>query len=260
MSEAIKSLSEREKETLRLLLAGHDAKSIARDLDLSVHTVNDRLREARRKLGVSSSREAARLLAQAEVENPKFLAPTNFGMAEKAIGTQQTVRTGPPTGINHRFWWLTGGLLVLLAIAAAALLSLNGAEGPRASSTLASQTSAPSSAPATAASANQARNWLTLIDQQNWSESWGKAGTIFRSQISADGWASAIVPVRKPLGTVISRSLAKVTKTTSLPGVPAGEYEVLEFQTNFAAKRGAIETVVMVKEQAGWRVDGYFIR
>jgi DNA-binding CsgD family transcriptional regulator len=130
MSEAIKSLSEREKETLRLLLAGHDAKSIARDLDLSVHTVNDRLREARRKLGVSSSREAARLLAQAEGENPKFLAPTNLGMAKKAIGTQQTVRTGPPTGINHRLWWLAGGLLVLLAIAAAALLSLNGAEGP----------------------------------------------------------------------------------------------------------------------------------
>lgn len=154
MSEAIKSLSEREKETLRLLLAGHDAKSIARDLDLSVHTVDDRLREARRKLGVSSSRQAARLLAQAEGENPKFLAPTNFGMAEKSIGTQQTVRTGPPTGINHRFWWLTGGLLVLLAIAAAALLLLNGAEGARTSSTLASQTSAPSSALATAASAN----------------------------------------------------------------------------------------------------------
>lgn len=68
MSEPLKSLSEREQDTLRLLLAGHDAKSIARDLGLSVHTVNDRLREARRKLGVSSSREAARLLGQAEGE------------------------------------------------------------------------------------------------------------------------------------------------------------------------------------------------
>ena len=88
MSEPLKSLSEREQDTLRLLLAGHDAKSIARDLGLSVYTVNDRLREARRKLGVSSSREAARLLAQAEGEHPKSLAPTNFGMAEQEIGTQ----------------------------------------------------------------------------------------------------------------------------------------------------------------------------
>jgi DNA-binding CsgD family transcriptional regulator len=259
MSEAIKSLSEREKETLRLLLAGHDAKSIARDLGLSVHTVNDRLREARRKLGVSSSREAARLLSLAEGEHPKSLAPKNFGMAEQEIGSHQTVRTGPLTGINHRRWWLAGGVLMLFAIVAVALLSVNGVDGPRASA-LASQTSAPSPAPSSAASASQARKWLMLVDQQNWSESWRDAGTIFRSQISADGWASAIVPVRKPLGAVISRSLAKVTKATSLPGVPAGEYEVLEFQTNYAAKRGAIETVVMAKEQAGWRVNGYFIR
>ena len=260
MSEPLKSLSEREQDTLRLLLAGHDAKSIARDLGLSVHTVNDRLREARRKLGVSSSREAARLLAQAEGEHPKSLAPTNFGMAEQEIGTQQTVRTGPLTGINHRRWWLAGGLLVLFAIVAVAFLSVNGVEEPRASSALASQASAPSPAPSSAASASQAQKWLMLVDQQNWSESWREAGTIFRSQIPADGWASAIVPVRKPLGAVISRSLAKATKATSLPGVPAGEYEVLEFQTNFAAKRGAIETVVLAKEQAGWKVDGYFIR
>ena len=44
-------LSEREKEALRLLLVGHDAKSIATMLGLSVHTINDRLRDARRKLG-----------------------------------------------------------------------------------------------------------------------------------------------------------------------------------------------------------------
>lgn len=49
-------LSAREKEALRLLLVGHDAKSIANTLGLSVHTINDRLRDARRKLGVSSSR------------------------------------------------------------------------------------------------------------------------------------------------------------------------------------------------------------
>lgn len=56
------SLTDKEKQTLRLILRGHDAKSTARHLGLSVHTVNERLREARRKLAVSSSREAARLL------------------------------------------------------------------------------------------------------------------------------------------------------------------------------------------------------
>ena len=55
----IDALTDREREVLHLLLAGHTAKSAATELDLSVHTVNDYLREARRKLGVSSSREVA---------------------------------------------------------------------------------------------------------------------------------------------------------------------------------------------------------
>ena len=62
MNDNVEGLSDRERETLRLLGRGHDAKSIAAALHLSVHTVNERLRAARRKLGVSSSREAARLL------------------------------------------------------------------------------------------------------------------------------------------------------------------------------------------------------
>ena len=61
MTGNLEALSEREKETLRLLLQGYEAKSIAKHLGLSVHTVNERLRASRRKLEVSSSREAARL-------------------------------------------------------------------------------------------------------------------------------------------------------------------------------------------------------
>ncbi len=141
----------------------------------------------------------------------------------------------------------------------AALVSLSGVYEPSASRALASQTSPLSPSPS-AASADSARKWLTLIDQQNWSESWREAGTLFRSHISIDAWASAIIPVRRPLGAVISRSLASVTKATSLPGAPTGEYELLEFHTDFAAKKEAIETVVLAKEQVGWRVDGYFIR
>ena len=49
-ADAIWDLTDKEKEALRLLLAGHDAKSSARELGISVHTVNDRLRNARRKM------------------------------------------------------------------------------------------------------------------------------------------------------------------------------------------------------------------
>ncbi|WP_455155876.1 response regulator transcription factor [Sphingomonas zeae] len=62
----VAALTEKEKQTLRLIVRGHDAKSVAREFGLSVHTINERLRDARRKLAVSSSREAARLLLDEE--------------------------------------------------------------------------------------------------------------------------------------------------------------------------------------------------
>ena len=41
MASDTPQLTEKEKEPLRLLLLGHDAKSMALALDLSVHTVNE---------------------------------------------------------------------------------------------------------------------------------------------------------------------------------------------------------------------------
>lgn len=54
-------LSAKEIEVLALIAQGHDAKSAARRLAVSPHTIYERLRRAREKLGVSNSREAARL-------------------------------------------------------------------------------------------------------------------------------------------------------------------------------------------------------
>jgi TonB family protein len=88
MNGDVESLSDREREALQLLGRGHDAKSIASTLNLSVHTVNERLRAARRKLGVSSSREAARLLLASGggSEDPNNLGYNKFGVASVRPG------------------------------------------------------------------------------------------------------------------------------------------------------------------------------
>jgi len=59
-------LNAAERTALNLLARGHTAKSIATLTDRSVGAVNERLREARRKTGVGSSRELARLFAAQE--------------------------------------------------------------------------------------------------------------------------------------------------------------------------------------------------
>jgi hypothetical protein len=105
-----------------------------------------------------------------------------------------------------------------------------------------------------------AKAWVGLVDAKRWDDSWTAAGTLFKSQMPQPRWASTIAPVREPLGPVSSRSLKGVTKSKSLPGAPDGEYEVVQFETNFANKAAATETVVLSHEASGWKVDGYFIK
>lgn len=101
---------------------------------------------------------------------------------------------------------------------------------------------------------------MALVDGQRWEDSWRSAGTLFKSQLTPQQWASTVRPVRWPLGAASSRVLLSATTSNSLPGAPAGEYELVQFQTNFAHKSGATETVVLAREGADWKVVGYFIK
>lgn len=78
------ALNERELEILRLLAGGHTVKSIATQLGRSEASINERLREARRKTGVGSSRELARLLAEQKIWDRKSdlspRAPSSEGL------------------------------------------------------------------------------------------------------------------------------------------------------------------------------------
>jgi hypothetical protein len=136
---------------------------------------------------------------------------------------------------------------------------LASAPGARQPDTLSEPSGGNQAAASRSLGADSARAWVSLVDDQDWSGSWRAAGVLFQSQMPETRWPSVIRPVREPLGQVMSRSFRAVTKATSLPGAPDGEYEVIEFQTRFHA-REAVETVVVAREHSGWKVDGYFIR
>jgi hypothetical protein len=122
-------------------------------------------------------------------------------------------------------------------------------------------TLATEAAPATQkADLTAAETWVSLIDARRWNDSWAAAGTLFKSQMPDARWASTIASVREPLGAVSSRALKGITRSKSLPGAPDGDYEVVQFQTSFANKAIATETVVLSHEASGWKVDGYFIK
>ena len=129
MTHDVSALLEREKDVLRLLLVGHDAKSIARHLGLSTHVVNERLRDARRKLGVSSSREAARVLALAEADSPKNFGDKEFGYPNPTEAVTdakaQAGQTLARTGINKGIFLMIVSATLLAS--AAFLFSMNSA-------------------------------------------------------------------------------------------------------------------------------------
>jgi len=106
-----------------------------------------------------------------------------------------------------------------------------------------------------------AQTWLATVDDGQYAQSWDQASELFRKAITQDKWVSALENVRKPLGNLVSRKLKSAQPMTELPGAPDGQYVVMQFETSFANKKSAIETVTFMLEKDGqWKSAGYFIK
>lgn len=242
-NERLHTLTDREKQTLRMIVRGHDAKSIARTLDLSVHTINERLRSARQKMAVSSSREAARLLLETEAPNSR--GDTEIG--EAAANDAAQIGAAPIGGARRidRPHVIAGVLLMILA---SALLFLALPQAPASAPPAAAQATDP-------AVVDAARHFLELGDQQRWDDAYRATGASFRKLNTAKLWADTSVKVRVPLGAVVSRTFVSQDST---PTPPAGN-EIVKFRTSFANKADALETVALARENGGWRVVGIYL-
>jgi DNA-binding CsgD family transcriptional regulator len=252
--EGFWALTEKEKQTLRLIVRGHDAKSTARSLGLSVHTINERLRDARRKMAVSSSREAARLLLDAERGDPGLATPNVLGDAEfgeDASHAPMDQRTAPGSGATRpqpRPWTIIGVLLMTFALGLIVLAALPQLASSPSSTTVASAAANPEVL-------DTARRWLALVDQGRWDESYRATGAPFRKLNTPRTWAAASEKIRASLGAEVSRTFAS---EENLPAPPYG-YEVVKFRTSFANKPDAEETVSLDLEDGKWRVVGVTI-
>lgn len=255
VQQGLQALSEKEKQTLRLIVRGHDAKSIARSLGLSVHTINERLRDARRKMAVSSSREAARLLLDAEGGDPGSSNPDSFGhmrIGEDAARLRLDQKSAPVSGVGLAIRHPRNLIGVLLMTLALGLLALT---------ILPHLASSPQVAPNThhtatdAGVVDAAQQFLALVDQGRWDESYRATGAAFRKLNTAQLWAEVSEKVRVPLGAMVSRTFVS---QQNLPAPPHG-YEVVRFRTRFANKAEAVETVTLEREDGGWRVVAVLI-
>src|SRR5579862_8631358 len=99
---------------------------------------------------------------------------------------------------------------------------------------------------------DRARQWLVLVDDKNYTQSWSEAGKAFQSHQKGDAWAKEAGALREPLGAVASRGL----KSIDLSRINVA---VIKYDSVFAHKAAAVETVTLVFENGGWSVTDYSI-
>lgn len=105
-----------------------------------------------------------------------------------------------------------------------------------------------------------AKGWLGLIYDQDYSQSWDNAASLFQRAVTKEQWTQQLSGIVPPLGEVISRDIISSEYHTTLPGAPDGEYIVIQFKTSFENKNESIETVTQMKDGDQWKVSGYFIK
>ncbi|HVV26670.1 MAG TPA: DUF4019 domain-containing protein [Rhizomicrobium sp.] len=114
-----------------------------------------------------------------------------------------------------------------------------------------SQSAVPSTA-ATATPDDRARQWLVLLDDKNYAQSWSEAGSSFKARRKTDAWAKDAAEKRAPLGAVASRDLKSID-------LSRGNTAVIRYDTVFARKAAAVETVTLSFENNGWSVADYSV-
>ena len=106
-----------------------------------------------------------------------------------------------------------------------------------------------------------AESWLKLTDAGNAGASWDQAAKLFKGAVTKEKWAEALAAVRPPLGKVVSRKVTSRSYSETLPGAPDGKYVTIQYETVFANKASAVETITPMLDPDGvWRVSGYLIR
>jgi hypothetical protein len=99
---------------------------------------------------------------------------------------------------------------------------------------------------------DRARQWLVLVDDKNYAQSWSESGKAFQNRQKADAWAKDAGATRAPLGAVARRSLKSIDLSRN-------NIAVIHYDTVFAHKAAAAETVTLAFENGSWSVTDYSV-
>ena len=99
---------------------------------------------------------------------------------------------------------------------------------------------------------DRARQWLVLVDDKNYAQSWSEASKTFQERQKTEAWVAEAQAKRAPLGAVASRDLKAID-------LSRGNSAVVSYDSVFAHKAAAVETVTLAFENGSWAVTAYAI-
>lgn len=107
---------------------------------------------------------------------------------------------------------------------------------------------------------DRARQWLTLIDDQNYADAYKQMAAGAQSKASAEDWSKKMTALRAPLGAMTARTLKDVKLGKSRPGTRDGQTVAVRYEAAFAHNAAAIESIDLVSEHGGWAVMSYGVK
>lgn len=170
----------------------------------------------------------------------------------------QKTYANPPanTGLKKRTTYITIALTALIGMGASVWLSARPSEKVSIEHAVdKSVTTEPESI-----AIRYATEWLELVDQKRFQESWENTAPIFQQNVTPQQWEAADTRAKKGFGTLVERSISSIQLSTSFQGLPDGNYATVVFASKYENKESAIETLFMSNLHGEWRTIGYFVR
>jgi hypothetical protein len=106
-----------------------------------------------------------------------------------------------------------------------------------------------------AGAARAAENFLKLIDESRWADSYAVTGAQFRKLNTLERWSEVSAQVRPQLGKVLTRDLVG---NEFVPAPPMG-YRLVKFRSAYANGTQQIESLSLAWEDGAWKVAGIVV-
>ncbi len=103
-----------------------------------------------------------------------------------------------------------------------------------------------------AGAARAAEDFLMLVDESRWAESYAATGAEFRRLNTLERWSEVSARVRPPLGKVLTRDLVG---NEYVPAPPEG-YRLVKFRSSYANGTQQTESLSLAWEGGAWKVAG----